>query len=60
MTTPMTVKLKDAAKQTGLSKKVISQAIKRGEVEASKPGKEVLVYWESLQRFITRHRVKSA
>lgn len=60
MSVPVTLKLADASEKTGLSKKVLSHAIRRGDLQATKPGKEVLVYWESLVKFLSRHRMKSA
>lgn len=56
----MTVTLKTASEKSGLSKKVLTELIKKGEIQASKPGKEVLVYWDTLKKYISKHAVRSA
>lgn len=56
----LTITLKTASEKSGLSKKVLSELIKKGEIKGSKPGKEVLVFWDSLKSYLARHTIRSA
>jgi excisionase family DNA binding protein len=60
MSEPLTLTLKTASEKTGLSKKVLSGLLKEGRIQGSKPGKEVLIYWDSLKKHLLRHTIKSA
>jgi hypothetical protein len=55
---PYTMKLKAAAEKSGLSEREIKGLIQRGKVEGSKPGKEFLVFWQSLVDHIARNKIK--
>lgn len=56
-TEPLTIPLKEASAKSGLSKKVLADLVKRGEIRGSKPGKETLVYWDSLKNYLASHDI---
>jgi|GEM_PF-3661751 len=60
MSDPLTVTLETASEKSGLSKKVLTELIRKGKVRATKPGKNVLVYWASLKEHLSKHTVRSA
>lgn len=55
---PYTMKLKAASERSGLSPREIKELIQKGKVEGSKPGKEFLVFWQSLVDHIERNKYK--
>lgn len=55
---PYTLKLKQASEKSGLSARTIKELIEAGKVEGSKPGKEILVFWQSLVDHIERNKIK--
>ena len=54
-----TKSLEDAEALTGISVRSLKVLIEKGKIEAARPtGKELVVYWQSLQDHIARTKVK--
>lgn len=55
----LTKSLEEAEELTGITVRSLKVLIEKGKVEASRPtGKDLVVYWQSLQDHIARTKVK--
>ena len=59
MNEPLTIPLREASAKCGLSRARLVGLIKNGQIRGAKPGKEVLVYWDSLKSFLARHEIRT-
>lgn len=55
---PLTVRVREACRLTGLSRSKLYELIKAGEIEIAKAGSATLVIVASLQAFLERQRQK--
>ncbi|KTE76863.1 helix-turn-helix domain-containing protein [Sphingopyxis sp. A083] len=53
---PISVRIPDAVRMTGLSKSKIYQLIASGDIEAAKIGRATVVFVDSLQSFLRSRR----
>lgn len=58
MATMKTITLEKASQITGMSKKVLTEKIKSGQLKATKPAKEILVFADSLEQMLKRYEIK--
>lgn len=56
VTEPISVRISEAVRITGLSKSKIYQLIASGEIEAAKVGRATVVLVASLKAFLREHR----
>jgi excisionase family DNA binding protein len=54
---PISVRIPDAVKMTGLSRSTIYELIRSGDIEIAKVGASTLIIVASLKRFIERSRI---
>ncbi|GFM31088.1 MULTISPECIES: helix-turn-helix domain-containing protein [Pseudomonadota] len=52
---PISVRIPDAVRMTGLSKSKIYQLIASGDIEAAKVGRATVVFVDSLRSFLRSH-----
>ena len=57
---PIAVRIPEAVKLSGLSRSVLYELIKNGEIEIAKVGRSTLVLVESLHALIEKNRQKAA
>ena len=53
---PISVRIPEAVRMTGLSKSKIYQLIASGDIEAAKVGRATVVFVDSLRSFLRSHR----
>jgi excisionase family DNA binding protein len=56
VTEPISVRVPEAVRMTGLSKSKIYQLIASGDIEAAKVGRATVVFVDSLKSFLRSHR----
>lgn len=53
---PISIRISEAVRMTGLSRSKIYLLIGEGEIEAAKVGRATLIFVDSLRRFLGEHR----
>ena len=53
---PLTVRIPDACRMTGIGRSKLYELIEEGSIEIIKVGRMTLIPVEALERFIQRHR----
>lgn len=53
---PITVRIRDACRMTGIGRSKLYEFIESGDLEVVKVGRMTLIYVSALEAFVARHR----